>query len=54
MSSPATIYIRGIHKKFDLYPAWPPNQPRQLGDVGHLVDGQFQRKTTLQKPELLT
>jgi len=47
MSSPAEIYVRGIHDKFNFYAAWPPNQPRELGDVGRLKDGAFQRITTL-------
>src|SRR5437016_1575921 len=49
MSSPAEIYVTGMHRKFGFYPAWPPNEPRALGDVGRLECGQFQRLTTLNK-----
>jgi len=47
MADQSTNYIRAIHKKFNFYAAWPPNQPRRLGDVGVLLGGQFQRVTTL-------
>jgi molybdate transport system substrate-binding protein len=39
MSSPVEVYVKGIHKKFDFYPAWPPQQPRALGDVGRIEKG---------------
>jgi hypothetical protein len=47
MSSVAERYVKEMHKKFDLYAAWPPNEARALGDVGKLVGGQFQRLTSL-------
>jgi hypothetical protein len=49
MSSPASTYVRGIHHKFTSYAAWPPNQARRLGDVGRMVDGQFQLLSTLKR-----
>ncbi|MBC7772979.1 MAG: hypothetical protein H7210_10825, partial [Pyrinomonadaceae bacterium] len=47
MSSPAETYVKGVHRKFDFYAAWPPGQPRALGDVGRLRDGAFELMTTL-------
>jgi hypothetical protein len=47
MPNQPSNYIRGIHDKFNFYAAWPPTQLRKLGDVGRLVDGQFERVTTL-------
>lgn len=48
MSSPAATYVQGVHEKLKLFAAWPPNQPRKLGDVGRLVDGEFEFLTTLE------
>ena len=48
MGSPAAMYVRSLHQKFDFYAAWPPNQARRLGDIGRMADGQFQRVTTLE------
>ena len=51
MSSPASTYVKGIHQRFTSYAAWPPTQSRRLGDVGRMVDGQFQLLSTLKRLE---
>lgn len=47
--SPMQTYLRGIRKKFGYFPAWPPLSPYALGNVGRIVDNQFQYLTTLQQ-----
>ncbi|MBS0204487.1 MAG: hypothetical protein JSS49_16405 [Planctomycetes bacterium] len=40
-------YIEGIRSEFRYFPAWPPNAPYKIGDVGEVVDGEFRFLTTL-------
>jgi hypothetical protein len=40
-------YFAGIRKWLRYFPSWPPNAPYQIGDVGQVVDGEFQFLTTL-------
>jgi hypothetical protein len=47
VSNPLKTYVEGIHRELDFFPAWPPNAPHALGDVGLLKNGQFQQLTSL-------
>lgn len=49
MPDPWSRYLKGIYQKLKYYAAWPVNQPRMLGDVGLIVDGEFQRETSLKQ-----
>lgn len=42
MTTPEELYVNGIKKHFHhFFAAWPPNEPRQLGDIGTLVGNIF-------------
>ncbi len=48
MPRPWSRYLKGVFEKLKYHAAWPPNQPRRLGDVGRLVHGEFQPQTSLE------
>jgi hypothetical protein len=47
MPAPSTRFVRQVRETFNRHTPWTPNLSVTLGDVGALVDGVFEHRTTL-------
>ena len=53
MTTPETLYVDGIKKRFSNYfAAWLPNEPYRLGDLGILNGNIFIRTNNVQDPSI--